>query len=77
MQSQQFILTQQQQRIRPYLSLLPHVSPLLLMPSLFGQIGHLQTQVTLHPGLVTERKTSALNTSYSLVLVGIPSSVFS
>lgn len=37
---------------RPHLSLLPHVSGLVLLPSLFGQIGHLQPQVTLHPGLM-------------------------
>lgn len=38
---------------RPHLRLLTHVSSLVLLPSLFGQIGHLQPQVTLHPGLVT------------------------
>lgn len=44
----------------PYLSFLPHVSRLVLLPSLLGQIGHLQTQVTLHPGLVTKRMTSRI-----------------
>lgn len=47
------------QQLKPYLGLLPHLSSLLLWSSLFGQIGHLQAQITLHPGLVTTRKASA------------------